>query len=156
MTSAASIDGLRPFVDTTHFGGADPLELPLAAQIGFEFGEHTEHVEKRLARRGTGVDRLFGRLQSDVLRFELVNDVLKVFQRPRQTIDTGNDESVAAAQEVEQDLQLSAAVAARAARLFGADHLAACNLQRSALDREVLVPGHSRRVTYGTNRLVSY
>ena len=54
---------LAAFVDAARLRGADPFELALATQIGFEFGEHAEPVEKRLARRSAGVDRLFGRLQ---------------------------------------------------------------------------------------------
>jgi hypothetical protein len=33
-------------VDTARLGGADPLKLPLAPQIGLEFGEYAEHVEE--------------------------------------------------------------------------------------------------------------
>jgi hypothetical protein len=50
--------------------------LVLAVQIGLEFGEHTEHVEKRLA--GRGASRLTGRLQSNTLGLELVHDALEV------------------------------------------------------------------------------
>jgi hypothetical protein len=39
--------------------------------LGFEFGEHAQHIEERLARRGAGIDRLFGRLQGDTLGLEL-------------------------------------------------------------------------------------
>jgi len=41
------------------------------AGFGFEFGEHAQHIEERLARRRAGIDRLFGRLQGDTLGLEL-------------------------------------------------------------------------------------
>ena len=124
-TSAGIDRRLAALVDAARLGGADPFELPLAAQIGLELGEHAEHVEKGLAGRGAGVDRLLGRLQRDALGLQLVHDVLQVLQRARQAIDAGDDERVAGAQEVEQHLQFAAPVAARAARLLGPDHLAA-------------------------------
>ena len=64
---------LAALVNAARFRGTDPLQLPLAAQIGLEFGEHAEHVEERLARGSAGVDRLLGRLQRDGLGLQLVN-----------------------------------------------------------------------------------
>ena len=58
----------------------------------------------------------------------LVHDVLEVFQRAGQTIDSGDDERVAGAQKVEQHLELGAAVAARATGLLGTNYLAARRL----------------------------
>jgi hypothetical protein len=121
--------------------------LPLAAQIGLEFGEHAEHIEERLAGGGAGVDGLLRRLQRDTAGLELVHDVLKVLQRARQAVDAGDHERVAGAQEIEQYLKFGAAVAARAACLLGPDHLAARRLQRGALDREILVEGGNPGVT---------
>ena len=136
-------------VDAARLGGADPFKLPLAPQIGLEFGEYAEHVEERLASRGAGVDRLLGRLQGDTPGLELVHDILDVLQRPCQTIDAGDDERVAGAQEVEQDLQFGAPVAPR--RLLRTNNLAAGGLEGSSLDREILVEGrnseHSHKAT---------
>jgi hypothetical protein len=119
---------LATLIDAARLSGIDPLQLAFTAQIGFEFGEHTQHVEERLARRGAGIDWLFSRLQGDTSGLELVHDVLKVLQRARQTVDAGDDQGVAGAQKFEQNLQLSAAVAARATGLLGANHLAARGL----------------------------
>ena len=95
----------------------------------------------------------------DAAGLELVHDVLEVLQRARQTVDAGDDEGVAGAQEVEQHLQFAAAVAAGAARRLGPDHLAAGRLERGALDRQVLVEGRDPGVAVaghrGVNRLVS-
>ena len=102
---------LAALVDAARLRGGDPFELPLAAQIGLEFGEHAEHVEERLAGSSAGVDRLLGRLQRDALGLQLVYDVLQVFQRTRQAIDAGDDKRVAGSHEVEQHLQFAAAVA---------------------------------------------
>ena len=95
---------LAALVDAARLGGGDPFELPLAAQIGLEFGEHAEHVEERLAGGSAGVDRLLGCLQRDTPGLQLVHDVLQVLQRTRQAIDAGDDERVAGAQEIEQHL----------------------------------------------------
>ena len=57
-----------------------------------------------------------------------MHDVLKVFQRTRQSVDARNDERVAGTQKVEQHLQLSAAVATRTTGLLGTNHLAARRL----------------------------
>lgn len=53
-----------------------PFHLALATQIGFEFGEDTEHVEEGFACGSAGVDRLFGRLERGARGFERSNDVL--------------------------------------------------------------------------------
>jgi hypothetical protein len=50
-------------VDACRLGFGDTLRLTLAPQVGFEFREHAEHVEKALAGRRAGVDRLLGGLQ---------------------------------------------------------------------------------------------
>ena len=62
-TSATSHSRLAslPGVDAARLGGGDTLHLPLAAQVGLEFGEHAQHVEEGLSRRCRGVDRLLGR-----------------------------------------------------------------------------------------------
>jgi hypothetical protein len=58
------INGRLPApVRTRRLGLGDSFELTLAPQVGFELGEHAEHVEKALAGRRAGVDRLLGGLQ---------------------------------------------------------------------------------------------
>jgi hypothetical protein len=92
-------------------------------------------------------DRLLGRSQGDTLGLELVHDVLKVFQRTRQSVDTCDDERVAGTQKVEQHLQLGAAVATRTTGLLGTNHLAARRLQRGTLDREIVIDSRYPGVT---------
>ncbi len=140
-TSAVSIVGFRPFVHPARLGGGDTLKLALAAQAGLELGEHAEHVEECLASGGRGVHRLLGRLQRHPLGLQLMHDVLQILHRPGQAIDAGDDQGVALAQEVEQDLQLAPPVAAGTGGLLGADDVAAGRLQRRALDGEILVDG---------------
>jgi hypothetical protein len=122
----------------------------LTAQIRFKLGEHAQHVEEGFAGGGPGIDRLFGCLQSDTSGLQLVHNVLKVLQRTCQTVNAGNDERVALAQEIEQDLQLGAAIPTCAAGLLGANHLAAGTLQCLALDRKVLI--ESRYASIAVNR----
>jgi hypothetical protein len=59
----------------------DPLELPLTSQIGFKFGEYAEHIEKRFAGRGAGVDRLLRRLQRNTPGLELVHGPAAIARR---------------------------------------------------------------------------
>jgi hypothetical protein len=74
----------RTRATAARLGGADPFQLPFAAQIGLEFGEHAEHVEERLAGRSAGIHRLLSRFQRDAAGLQLVHDVLEVFQQTRQ------------------------------------------------------------------------
>ena len=83
-----------------------------APALAGENREYAQHVEKRFACGGAGINRLFGRLQGDPLGLELVHDVLKILQRTCQTVNASNNERVAGAQEFEQRLQLGTAVAA--------------------------------------------
>jgi hypothetical protein len=41
----------------------DALQLPLAAKVGLELGEHAEHVQEAFAGGRAGVDRLLRGLQ---------------------------------------------------------------------------------------------
>ena len=56
--------GLRPRY-ATRLGGGNPFQLPLAAQVGFKFREHPQHVQKGFPARALRVDRLFGRPEGD-------------------------------------------------------------------------------------------
>jgi hypothetical protein len=76
----------------------------LAPQIGLELGEYAQHVEEGPAGGGARVDRLLGRTQRDASTLQLVNYVLQVLQRARETIDASNDQRVAWLHEVEQHL----------------------------------------------------
>ena len=78
---------LAALIDAARLGRIDPFQLALASQIGLELGEHPERVEECFAGGSAGIDRLLGRPQGDVLGLELVDDVLEVLQRARQTID---------------------------------------------------------------------
>ena len=133
--------GFAALVDALGFGGLDPFELPLPAQIGLELGEHAEHVEECLAGSRAGIDRLLGRFEGDAFGAQLVDDVLEVSDRAGEAVDPGDHEGVALVQEVEQELQLGAALAPGTASLLGTDHLAAGGAQLLFLDREVLVEG---------------
>ena len=54
------------------------LKLAFFAQVGLELGEHAQHVEEALARRGAGVDRLLSRLEGRALGLHSSDDVLKI------------------------------------------------------------------------------
>src|SRR2546423_11022234 len=63
-------------VDPTRLGGCDSLKLPFATKIRLELGEHAEHIEKRFSGSVARVDWLFGCFQRDVVRLEIVDDIL--------------------------------------------------------------------------------
>jgi hypothetical protein len=88
--------------------------------------------------------------------FQLVHDVLQVLHRAGEPVDARHDQGVAGLPEVEQDLQLGSAVAPRAARLLGAEHLAPRCFEGGTLDAEVLIEGADAGITiegHGTEAL---
>src|SRR5262245_46506133 len=99
--------GFAPFVDTPGLGSVDALHLPFPPQVVLELGEDAQHRQERLARRSAGVDGLLRGLQVDAPFPKLVNDVLEVAQASRQTVDAGDDQSVAGPQELQQRLKLA-------------------------------------------------
>ena len=80
---------MAAFINAAHLGGGDPFQLPFAAQIGLEFGEHAKHVEKGLAARRRGINRLLGRAQGDALGLQRVYDVLQVGDGASEPVDAG-------------------------------------------------------------------
>ena len=69
------------FVHALRLGLRDTFKLGLAPQVGFKLGKHAKHVEEALARRGTRVDRLFGRFERGALDPDCSYDVLQVADR---------------------------------------------------------------------------
>src|SRR5205823_6652632 len=87
-----------------------------------------------------------GCLERDVALPEFVDDVLQVPNAARQPIDPGYHKGVSGPEKVEQNFEFASAATARAARLFGPDHVAAGRLQRAPLQAEASSKdGHSRR-----------
>jgi hypothetical protein len=73
-----------------------------------------------------------------------MHDVLEILETPRQPVDAGDNQRVAGAQKLQQDVELRAALALRAGPLLGADHLAAGGAEGRLLQREVLITsGHA-------------
>jgi hypothetical protein len=64
-----------------------------------------------------------------------------------QAIDAGDHQHVARAEEVENGLELVAALGGRAAALLGADDFAAGSLQRRLLNGKVLIGRADARVS---------
>jgi hypothetical protein len=65
------------------------FQLPLAAKVGLELGEHALHAREALAGRRAGIDRLLRGLQDRAARPDSANDVLKVSDAPGAAIDAG-------------------------------------------------------------------
>ncbi len=150
--SAKALDGSvvhrrsAPTIDPARFGERDTIELSLAAQIGFEFGEDAEHIEKRLTGGTARVDRLLSCLQRHSAGLQLMDDVLQVFDAARQPIDPSDDERVARTQETEQGLKLRSASPVRSAFRFSSDYVTTRHPQRLLLDGEILVERGDTRV----------
>ena len=56
---------LATAIDAPGLGRGNPFQLPLAAQVGFKFREHPQHVQKRFPGRTLGIDRLLGGPEGD-------------------------------------------------------------------------------------------
>lgn len=105
---------LAAFINASRLGCRDALRLALLAQVRLELCEHPQHVKERLAGGRRRIDRLLGSLERYAPALQLVDDVLQILHRARQPVDTRDDQGVAFAQEVEQDLQLGPPAAIRA------------------------------------------
>ena len=119
----------------------DPLGLALAAQVGLELGEDAEHVEERLAGRGRGVHGLFGSSEMGALVLEGRDDDLEITHRARQAVDARDHQRLVGMDEIEDGPQFGASREGGAVAGLGADHGAACLLERRNLGIEVLVRG---------------
>jgi hypothetical protein len=75
-----------------------------------------------------------------------VDDVLQVLHRSREPVDARNDQRVALAQEVEQNLQLGTRAPLGSRLLFRPDRLATGRTQCRDLNIEVLVCGGHARI----------
>jgi len=69
--------------------------LPLFSQARLKFCEDAQHVQKRLARCGCGVNRLICGFKRNGFALERSNNILKVRHRPSQPVNSGHDERVA-------------------------------------------------------------
>ncbi len=84
------------FISAAGFGRIYTFYLALAPKVRFKFGEYSEHVEERFARGGASVDRLLRRLESDPPTLQLVHNILQIFHRPGEPVNTGYRSDVAA------------------------------------------------------------
>jgi hypothetical protein len=82
----------------------DALRLPLTPEVRLELGENAQHVEERLARRSSCINRLLGRLERDALLLQLVHDILKIAHGASQPVDTRDDNGIALVRDLEQEL----------------------------------------------------
>ena len=139
--------GLTPATDAPGLGLRDTFKLALAPQIGFELSNTPSMSRKALpaavlVSTGCSVAR-------NATPRPFVDNVLQVLQRPRETVDAGNNQGVAWLNEVEQHLQFGAPVAPIAAFLLSTDHAAPRRPQRPPLHGEILVQRGDARVAVG-------
>src|SRR3954462_14104796 len=69
---------LSSLVDPRSLGLGDPFHLAFSTEVGLELGEDTQHVQKALPRRRTGIYGLLGGLQHRTLGLQPSYDVLEV------------------------------------------------------------------------------
>ena len=138
--------GHPTLVDAGSLGLGNALELALLAQVGFELGEHPQHVEEGLAGGGAGIDGLLGGAQRDASGLEGAHDILQVADGPGQAVDPRHHQLITGPHEVHEGGKLRTALASGARHLLGPDHRAARGTERGILDRKVLVGGGNASV----------
>lgn len=74
--------GFPALIDAPRLRGLNAFCLPFLAKVSFELGEDSQHIKKRLTRRGAGIGRLFGRFEGDAPALHLADDVLQILHRP--------------------------------------------------------------------------
>ena len=89
-------------VGSPRFCCGNAFELALAPEIGFEFSEYAQHVQKGLSRRAASIDGLFRCLQGDAAFLQRVHDILEVFDATRQAIDPRHDYPIHVANRLQQ------------------------------------------------------
>lgn len=97
--------GFAAAVDTARFRRRDPLQLTFTPQIGFKFGENTQHIEESFAGGGTRIDRLFRRLEGNAFQVQGKNNVLEVIDAAGEAVNPRDGKDISRAQEVQQQLQ---------------------------------------------------
>ena len=86
----------------THFPGAvDERCRALATEVGFELGEHAEHIEKALTCRRAGIDGLLGRLERRAARADCAHNVLQVADASCQSVNASDHQYVILAKKFE-------------------------------------------------------
>ena len=111
-------------VNASGFRFGNPLHLPLFSQARLKFCEDAQHVQKRLARCGCGVNRLICGFKRNGFAFERSNNILKVRHRPSQPVNSGHNERVARPKELQKCFQLAATFPGCAGPLFRTDNFA--------------------------------
>ena len=91
-------------IDPLNLRRCDALKLPLAPQVGLELGKNAQHVQKRLTRRRSGIDRLFRCPEVRTLLAKLMHDVLQVPHAPGEAVNAGDHKRVAGPHEVQKRL----------------------------------------------------
>lgn len=87
--------------------------MPFSPQIGLEFREYPQHIQKRLAGRTLGVDGLFRSPQGHPPFLEGVDDVLKILDAAGLAFHPGHHEDIAWPEKRQQHIQLASADAGR-------------------------------------------
>jgi len=96
---------LRAAVAAAGPGRGEPVMGAFDDQVVLELGDRGEHVEEQPATRGGGVDALGQRPQPDVMRLQVVGDLLEVAHRASEPVQLGHHQGVAGAQVTQRFVQ---------------------------------------------------
>ncbi len=149
---------LAALVNATRLSGADALELALAPEIVSNLAK-TPSISRNAFPAAvpvsTGCSVAF-----NATPLALSSCTIPCRSFSERASRSMRVERVAGEQKIEQDLQFSTTVAARAARLLGTDHLTTRRRQCGMLDREILIEDRDAGIAVQrhkvANCLVSY
>lgn len=106
-------------------GDPDAFALPFADEGALELGEGAEEIEHEPADRVVGVEAvgllLLDEVNGSALRGDLVDDVTKIAQRPRETIHRSDSDRVAVA-DVQDAVEQRCPICAGPARHLLLEH----------------------------------
>src|SRR5262245_51276219 len=133
-------------VDAPGLGRLDTGALTLPNETDLHLGDHAEHRQDHLADRPLRRNRWFQHSEMRTLAFQLVDEVEDVTGAAAEAVKLVHDQGVSGPDEVDDVLQLGAAIARPARHLLLADELAASLLELGNLDVVRLGAGRHARV----------
>ena len=102
------------------FGGAQPVLGAFPNERALEFGDRAEHLQGETTLRSGRVDRIGERFEMRALGVEFGDDRQEMRQRPRQAVEPGDHQHIAA-------LNLGQSLGELRPRRFGTRHMLAKN-----------------------------
>lgn len=86
---------------TCGLGSGDAVRGTLPDQLTLELGQRSQHVQHQSSGRRRGIDGLIEHDEIDLFGGETIDNCCEIQHRSRQTVELGDDEHVAVADEIE-------------------------------------------------------